>query len=316
MIHSANEIDVNRRSPVRRKVRLALRNYELYLFVLPALIYVILYCYTPIYGLQIAFKDYRVGKGIWGSEWVGVKHFVKFLTKPAYLALIKNTLIISIYSLLAGFPFPILFALILNELRVGKFKKIVQTVSYAPHFISTVVMCSMILMFLNAGNGIVNKLLSYFGAGPFDFMTKASWFPSIYVISGIWQGMGWSSVIYLSALSGIDPELHEAAMIDGASRLQRIWHVNLPGILPTITIMLILSAGGIMSVGFEKVYLLQNALNTETSEIISTFVYKMGLQYNQYSFSSAIGLFNSVCNFIMLILVNSLARRLSETSLW
>ena len=316
MIHSANEIDVNRRSPVRRKVRLALRNYELYLFVLPALIYVILYCYTPIYGLQIAFKDYRVGKGIWGSEWVGLKHFVKFLTKPAYLALIKNTLIISVYSLLAGFPFPILFALILNELRVGKFKKIVQTVSYAPHFISTVVMCSMILMFLNAGNGIVNKLLSYFGAGPFDFMTKASWFPSIYVISGIWQGMGWSSVIYLSALSGIDPELHEAAMIDGASRLQRIWHVNLPGILPTITIMLILSAGGIMSVGFEKVYLLQNALNTETSEIISTFVYKMGLQYNQYSFSSAIGLFNSVCNFIMLILVNSLARRLSETSLW
>lgn len=292
------------------------RNWELYLFVLPALIYLFMYCYYPMYGVQIAFKDFRIAKGIAGSEWVGWKHFIKFLGNPSCRALIKNTLILSVYTLVVGFPMPIIFALTLNELPVGRYKKAVQTISYAPHFISTVVMVSMLTMFLNKDSGIINKFIVLFGGEATDFMSKANMFPTIYVLSGIWQSLGWSSVIYLSALSGIDPGLHEAAMIDGASRLQRIWHINLTGILPTITIMLILQVGNLMTVGFEKAFLMQNPLNLASSEIISTFVYKMGLQYQQYSYSTAIGLFNSVVNMILLVTVNKIAGKLSETSLW
>ena len=307
---------LNTHSSTKKIIRGIIKNWQLYLFVLTAVIYILVYCYSPMYGLQIAFKDFRVSAGISGSKWVGMKHFRKFLSTPSFIQLIRNTLVLSLYSLVLGFPMPILFALISNELKEGRFKRIVQTISYAPHFISTVVMVSMITMFLDASNGIINKLLGYLGVGPFAFMTTASWFPSIYVISGIWQNLGWSAIIYFAALSGIDPSLHEAAMIDGASRLQRIWFVNLPGIMPTITVMLILQAGNIMSIGFEKVYLMQNALNSETSEIISTFVYKMGLQYNQYSYSSAIGMFNSVINFILLVTVNMTAKRLDGTSLF
>jgi putative aldouronate transport system permease protein len=291
-------------------------NYELYLFVLPALIYIVVYCYAPMYGVQIAFKDYRINKGIHGSDWVGLKHFIRFLTTPSCIRLIKNTLVISVYSLVVGFPFPIIFALIVNELRDGRFKKAVQTISYAPHFISTVVMVSIITMFLHESTGIVNKLIGYFGIGPYAFMSKARWFPSIYVFSGIWQNMGWNAIIYIASLSTIDSELHEAAMIDGASRLQRIYHINLYGILPTITIMLILATGRIMTVGSEKVLLMQNPLNTEVSEVIATFVYKMGLQHTQYSFSTSINLFNSIINFILLISVNSLVKRIGSASLW
>lgn len=294
----------------------ALRNWELYLFMLPAIVYVLLYFYYPMYGVQIAFKDFRIAKGIGGSDWVGLKHFARFLSTPACRELIRNTLTLSLYSLLVGFPIPVLFALVLNELRAGRFKRAVQTVSYAPHFISTVVMASMITMFLHQGNGIVNTLLGLAGLGPYPFMSTPGWFPSIYVISGIWQNLGWNSVIFISALSSVDPELHEAAMIDGASRLKRIVHINLPCILPTVTIMLILAVGNVMSVGFEKAYLLQNSLNLERSEIISTFVYKMGLQNRQYSFSTAIGLFNSIINFILLLSVNYISRRIGETSLW
>ena len=293
-----------------------LRNWQLYLFVLPALLYILLYCYYPMWGVQIAFKNYRVGQGIVGSSWVGLKHFHKFLSSPANLQLIRNTLILSVSSLLFGFPMPILFALTLNEVKQARYQKFVQTVSYAPHFISTVVMASMITMFLDPNSGIINKFLGLVGAGPYDFMTKASWFPYIYVISGIWQQLGWDSVIYMSALSGIDQALHEAAMIDGASRLQRVWHINLKGILPTITILLILRAGNIMTVGFEKAFLLQNSLNLEYSEIISTFVYKMGLLYNQYSYSSAINLFNSVINLFLLVSVNSIVKRMGSSGLW
>lgn len=292
------------------------RNWELYLFVVPALIYLLLYCYYPMYGVQIAFKNFRVTKGIAGSEWVGLEHFRKFFSNPSCRALIKNTLVISLYSLVVGFPLPIIFALTLNEVAPGRYKKLVQTVSYAPHFISTVVMVSMLTMFLNADNGIFNKIVETLGGPRVDYMSKANLFPTVYVLSGVWQGLGWSSVIYLSALSGIDTGLHEAAMIDGASRLQRIWHINLTGILPTITIMLILQVGNLMTVGFEKAFLMQNPLNLETSEIISTFVYKMGLNYRQYSYSTAIGLFNSVINMILLVSVNTIAGRLSETSLW
>lgn len=292
------------------------RNWELYLFVVPALIYLLLYCYYPMYGVQIAFKNFRVTKGIAGSEWVGLEHFRKFFSNPSCRALIKNTLVISLYSLVVGFPLPIIFALTLNEVAPGRYKKLVQTVSYAPHFISTVVMVSMLTMFLNADNGIFNKIVETLGGSRVDYMSKANLFPTVYVLSGVWQSLGWSSVIYLSALSGIDTGLHEAAMIDGASRLQRIWHINLTGILPTITIMLILQVGNLMTVGFEKAFLMQNPLNLETSEIISTFVYKMGLNYRQYSYSTAIGLFNSVINMILLVSVNTIAGRLSETSLW
>lgn len=290
-------------------------HWELYLFILPALVYVLIYCYYPMYGAQIAFKNFRAAKGILGSEWVGLKHFIKFFSSPVNLDLIRNTLHISLLTLAVGFPIPIIFALLLNELPLGRYKKTVQTVSYAPHFISTVVMVTMINMFFDGNIGVVNKLLSYCGVGPFQFLTTPAWFPALYVLTGVWQNMGWDSVIYISALSSIDPELHEAAMIDGATRLQRIWHINLPGILPTITTMLILASGKIMTVGFEKVFLMQNALNTETSEIISTFVYKMGLIYTQYSYSTAIGLFNSVVNLVLLLTVNAIVKRLNNTSL-
>lgn len=291
-------------------------HWELYLFILPALIYIIMYCYYPMYGVQIAFKDFRIGKGIEGSEWVGLKHFIKFLTNPQSKNLIINTLRLSIYGDLVGFPMAIIFALVLNELPSKRFKSVTQTISYAPHFISTVVICSMISMFLQKDGGLVNNIIGIFGVGPYDFLGKAEWFPSIYVWTNVWQGLGWSTIIYMSALAGIDQEIHEAAMIDGASRLQRIWHINLPGIMPTICILLILNMGGVMSVGFEKAFLLQNDLNSATSEIISTFTYKMGLQSRQYSYSAAIGLFNSAINLVLLLITNAITRKLSSTSLF
>lgn len=297
-------------------LRYLIRNWELYAFMLPALVYLVLYCYYPMYGVQIAFKDYRIAQGISRSEWVGLKHFSNFLGNPTSRGLISNTLIISVYSLVAGFPLPILFSLMLNEIRHSNYKKIIQTVSYAPHFISVVVMVSMLNLFLDQNSGIINKIIVLLGGDPIDFMTKAYMFPSIYVFSGIWQGLGWSSVIYMSALSGVDPELHEAAMIDGATRLKRIYHINFKGILPTITIMLILQTGNLMTVGFEKAFLMQNPFNLERSEIISTFVYKMGLQYRQYSFSTAIGLFNSIINMILLFSVNALVNKISNSGLW
>lgn len=307
---------LGRKSRWRKFVSYAINHWELYLFILPALIYVILYCYYPMYGVQIAFKDFRIARGIEGSEWVGFKHFARFLTNPQSKNLIVNTLRLSIYGDLVGFPMAIIFALVLNELPSKHFRSITQTVSYAPHFISTVVICSMISMFLRKDGGLVNNIIGIFGIGPYDFLSKADWFPSIYVWTNVWQGLGWSTIIYMSALSGIDQEIQEAAMIDGASRLQRIWHINLPGILPTISILLILNMGGVMSVGFEKAFLLQNDLNSATSEIISTFTYKMGLESRQYSYSSAIGLFNSVINMVLLLLTNGITRKLSNTSLF
>lgn len=300
----------------RERLRPYTRNYELYLFVLPALVYLFLYCYLPLYGVQIAFKDYRVGKGIEGSAWVGFKHFQKFLGNATNRSLIWNTLRLSVETLIVGFPMPIIFAVLLNEVRQQHFKKLVQTVSYAPHFISTVVLVSMLTLFLDKNTGIVNTMLRAFGASPYDFMSRSDWFPHIYVISDIWQNLGWNSIIYISALAGVDVGLHEAARIDGASRLQRIFHVDLPCIFPTIAIMLIMQTGNLMTVGFEKAYLMQNALNLGASEIISTYVYKIGLLYNQYSYSTAINLFNSVVNCILLITVNGLVKKMTDTALW
>jgi len=292
------------------------QNWQLYLFILPTLANIILFSYVPIYGVQIAFKNFIPTKGIWGSDWVGTDHFMQFFDSYYFWDLISNTLGISVYSLAIGFPIPVLLALGLNELRNGVFKKMVQTVTYAPYFISVVVMAGIIIAFLSPGKGIINKMIEFFGGTPVAFLSEASWFKTVYVFSDIWQNMGWGTVIYMAALAGIDPQQHEAAIMDGASRVRRIWHINLPGLAPTMIILLILSTGGILNVGFEKILLLQNQLNLESSDVISTYVYRSGLLHAQYSFSSAIGLFNSVINCIILISVNWLAKRRSETSLW
>lgn len=269
-----------------------------------------------MYGVQIAFKDFIATKGIWGSPWVGFKHFERFFDSYFFWRLIGNTLGISLYELAVGFPIPILLALMINEVRLKGYRKFVQTVTYAPHFLSTVVIVGMLLMFLSPTSGLVNLAIQAFGGEPISFMTEPGWFKTIYVFSGVWQQMGWSSIIYLAALAGIDPQLHEAAKVDGATRLQRIWHVNLPGIRPTIVILLILNFGSLMGVGFEKVFLMQNSLNMEGSDVISTYVYRSGILGAQYSFSAAVGLFNSVVNFILLITVNRIARKVNQVSLW
>lgn len=296
-------------------VKRLLHSWQLYVLIAPATIYFAVCHYWPIYGLQIAFRDYKAKMGILGSPWVGLAHFERFLSGPNFETLLANTLRISVSQLLLGFPIPIILALVINELKNQRYKKFVQTVSYAPHFISVVVMVSMLNIFLNTGNGVINRLLALIGAGPYDFLGTGEYFTSIYVISGIWQGMGWDSIIFLAALSGIDASQTEAAMVDGASRLQRIWHINLPAILPTIVIMFILNSGKIMGVGYEKAYLMQNALNLSHSEIISTYVYKVGLINTQYSFSAAVGLFNSVCNVILMLIVNFISRKVSDVGL-
>lgn len=292
------------------------KNYQLYIFLLPAILYFLIFQYGPMYGIQIAFKNFLPTKGIWGSPWVGFKHFRNFFGSHYFPVLIKNTLGISLYSLVAGFPIPIILALMINEVKNKHFKKLVQNVTYAPHFISTVVMVGMLMTFLSPTSGIINTFIKALGGEPIAFMSKSSMFKDIYVWSGIWQNAGWGTIIYLATLAGIDPSLHEAAIVDGATRLQRILYINIPGITPTMVIMLIMNAGGIMSVGFEKIYLMQNPLIMETSDVISTYVYRLGLLNAQYSFSSAVGLFNAVINFILLVTVNTIARRLSETSLW
>lgn len=304
--------------PKRRSaVLIALqRHWQLYLLIAPVLLYFIVFHYWPMYGVQIAFKNFIATKGIWASPWVGLKHFERFFDSYYFWRLIRNTLGISLYELAVGFPIPILLALMVNEVRHRSFKRFVQTVTYAPHFLSTVVIVGMLMMFLSPTNGIVNIIIRALGGESVFFMTKPEWFKSIYVLSGVWQQMGWSSIIYLAALAGIDPQLHEAARVDGASRLQRIWHVNLPGIRPTIVILLILNIGTIMGVGFEKVFLMQNSLNQESSDVISTYVYRSGILGAQYSFSAAVGLFNSLVNFILLLSVNRIARKVNQVSLW
>jgi putative aldouronate transport system permease protein len=257
-----------------------------------------------------------VVKGIWGSPWVGFKHFNLFFNNPIFWDLIRNTLLLSVYHLVAGFPIPILLALALNEVRNGLFKRTVQMVTYAPHFISTVVMVSMIMLVLSPSLGIVTTALKALGMEEIDFLGNPDLFRSVYVWSDIWQTAGYSAIIYLAALAGVDPSLYEAARVDGASRLQKIIHIDLPGLMPTAVIILILNLGGIMSVGFEKTYLLQNPLNLETSEVIATYVYKIGLLNANFSFATAVGLFNSVINLSLLVLVNAFAKRIAKSSLW
>lgn len=297
-------------------VRVLRKHWQMYLLLAPVIVYFIVFHYVPMYGVQIAFKDFIATKGITGSPWVGMKHFERFYQSYYFWRLIKNTLGIGLYQLLVGFPMPILLALMINEIRGKWFKKTVQTVTYAPHFLSTVVMVGILVIFLSPDTGLINHLIRAFGGEPISFLTEPSWFKSLYVFSGVWQQMGWSSIIYLAALSGVDPQLHEAARVDGASRLQRIWHVNLPCIMPTIVILLILNTGSILSVGFEKVFLMQNDMNLESSDVFATYVYRSGLLGAQYSFSAAVGLFSNIVNFIMLVSVNFIARKVGNTSLW
>ena len=295
--------------------RRALKSWRLYVLLLPAFAYVALFSYGPMYGLQIAFRDYRAVDGISGSKWVGLKHFIRFINYPEFWRMIQNTLSITLYSL-ATFPCAVIFALMLNEVRQVKFKKSVQMITYAPHFLSEVVVCSIILMILDRANGPVNNIIAALGGKRVAFISKPEYFPSIYVWSGVWQNLGWSSILYISALAGISPELIEAAKIDGANRMQVIWHVNIPGILPTIAITFIMSTGSLLSVGYSKIYLLQNDLNISASQVISTYVYQIGLLGSQYSYSTAISLFNNVANIIVLLIANRIVKVLSGTGLF
>lgn len=304
------------RSRTRAKLMHMARQWQLYAFLLIPVALVIIFNYVPMYGITLAFKDYKIKQGILGSPWAGGKYFNQFFSSPNFSLTLKNTLILSLYSLAAGFPMPILLALCLNEVKQQWFKKLVQMVSYAPYFISTVVMVGMLIQLMNVRTGFVNKLISAVGGTPVDFMAVPGLFRTIYVWSGIWQSMGYSAIIYIAALSNADPSLYEAAIIDGASRLQKIVHIDIPTIVPTITLLLIMSLGNVMSVGAEKVYLMQNNLNLLTSEIISTYVYKIGLISGQFSLSTAVGVFNSVINFILIVIVNAIAKRVGETSLW
>lgn len=288
---------------------------QLYLLLLPAMVYLVIYHYMPIYGVQIAFRDYSPILGITGSKFVGMKHFTRFFTSPQFLTLMRNTLALSGLQLLLGFPLPIILALMLNEVRSVRYKKLVQNATYIPHFISTVVLCGMVMNFLSQ-KGIINQLVSVFTGQPIEFLSNSAYFRGYYIVSGLWQETGWSSIIYIAALAGVDREMIEASEIDGASRIQRIRYINFPSILPTIVILLIMQCGKIMSVGYEKTYLLQNATNLNVSEIISTYVYKRGLLGAQYSFSAAVGLFDSVVNLVLLVTVNAISWKLGDTSLW
>lgn len=301
---------------MRGALRSIKAHWQLHLLFLIPLAFVLVFSYGPMYGVIIAFKDYVASKGIWGSSWVGMKHFENFIGSYQFYRLISNTLGISLYSLAVSFPIPIIFAIMLNECTLTRFKKTIQMVSYAPYFISTVVMVSIVMMFLSPRTGIINNLIDLVGGTRTDFMGEAGYFKSIYVWSGVWQTMGYNSVIYIAALAGIDPSLYEAARTDGASKLQKIWHIDLPGIFPTIMILLILNCGQLMNIGYEKIFLMQNSLNLGSSDVISTFVYRIGLVNSQYSFSTAVGLFNSVINTFLLVIVNKLAKKFSETSLW
>lgn len=296
-----------------RKIR---ERWQLYILLLPALVYIVLFAYKPMYGVLIAFQRYSLRGGIWGSRWTGLENFVRLFNSYWFPIILKNTLTISALSIAIGFPFPIILALLANEIKAAKVKRIFQTISYAPHFISTVVMCGMIILFLNPGYGIINRLMTMVGFKSLYFMQEPRLFKWIYVLSEVWQEAGWGAIIYIAALSGVDTSLIEAADMDGATRLQKIIHINLPAIMPTIIILFILRCGTLLSVGYEKVYLLQNDAILSGSEVISTYVYKMGLERQDFGFSTATGLFNSLINAGILVIVNSISRKAGETSLW
>lgn len=287
----------------------------LYALLFIPFLYYFLFHYMPLYGVIIAFKDYNIGKGVWGSRWVGGKWFGKFLTDPYFWKLVRNTLLLNIYGLLWGFPIPIILAVMLNEVSHLRYKRLIQTVSYLPHFISTVVVCGMVVNFLSL-DGVINQITSAFGLQKTQYLMNPGYFRTIFTASGIWQSCGWTSIIYLASLTSVDQEILEAAMIDGANRWQRIRHVTLPSITPTISIMLIMQLGKLMTLGYEKIILLYNGSTYETADIISTYVYRRGILNNDFSYATAVGLFQSVVGVVLLVLSNKVSKKLSDTSLW
>lgn len=303
--------------PFGYRLRKDLWKYKsIYLMVIPVLLYYIIFCYKPMYGAVIAFQDYSVADGIMGSPWVGMKHFKDFVMEPDFLRLIKNTLAISIYGLIFGFPAPIIFALLLNEIRQKKFKRLVQTASYLPHFISIVVICGMISNFVSRDGFISILFARITGREPVAMLSNKAYYLPIYIISNIWQGMGWDAIIYIAALAGVDASLYEAASIDGAGKWKQLLHVTLPSIIPTIIIMFILRIGSVLNVGYEKTLLLYNPLIYERADIISTYTYRLAFSGQQWSYTTAIGLFNSVINFMLVVIVNKICDKVNGTSLW
>ena len=294
------------------------RHWQLYVMLALPLIWLAIFAYWPMYGVIIAFKDYNVVSGILGSPWVGLKHFDRFVESYQFWRLIRNTVFLHVYELVATFPLPIVLALCLNTVRKKWFSRSAQLITYAPHFISTVVVVGLIVVLTNPSTGVANRIIGLFGLGPVDFLGDAGLFRHLYVWSGAWQTMGFAAIIYLAALTSVPPELHEAAIVDGASRLRRMWHIDLPSIVPVAVILLILNIGSILSVGFEKVLLMQNNLNLDTAEVIDTYVYKIGLAsaVPQFSYATAIGLFRSVIGLVLLVVANTFARRFAKSSLW
>ena len=296
---------------IKRKIN---KYWPLYILVLPALTYIIVFGYVPMYGIILAFKNFKPKLGYWGSEWVGLEHFIRFVKVPTFWKMIRNTVSLSLYGL-ATFPCAIVFALLLNEVKNVKFKKTVQMITYAPHFLSTVVVCGIIHLFADS-EGIFGVLYGIFSGMSVNLLTIPKFFGSIYVWSGVWQSLGFSSILYLAALSGVSPELIDAAKIDGAGRLQVIRHVNIPAIKPTIIISFIMSMGSILSVGFEKIFLLQNDLNLNVSRVLSTYTYDVGMLGAQFDYSTAVSLFNTLVNLAVLLIANKIVKKLSGIGMW
>lgn len=320
----AAKIHFRRKSIASNKTLLTRRGYlnrfmrdkYLHFLILPTVIYFIIFCYVPMYGVIIAFKDFSFAKGILHSPWIGFKNFEDFFDSVFFFRLIKNTIILSLSTVIISFPIPILFALLLNEVKLKKFRNTIQTISYFPHFVSIVIVVGMMHVLLSPEGGLVNALLSKLGMEPISFMQSSQWFRPLYILSGIWQGFGWSSIIYLAALTSVSPELYESAQLDGASRFQQIIHISIPSILPIVIILLILALGGMMSVGYEKILLMYNPGIYDVSDVISTYVYRKSILGGEFSFGTAIGLFNNIINFILIIIFNYISKKVSHTSLW
>ena len=294
-----------------------LRDWQLWVMILPAALYILIFCYGPMYGLQLAFKDYDFSKGITGGDWAGFKYFIQYFQSPMFIPTIRNTFVIAFFSLICGFPIPIILAIAINAVRGPRWKRTVQTVVYLPYFISTVVLVAILQILLSPTTGVLSNALRAIGLVPegTNLLGDPSAFVPVYVISGVWQSAGWNSIIFIAALAAVDGQLYDAAKVDGANRWQQVWHVELPAILSTIIILLIMNMGGILSVGFEKTYLLQTPMNKGVSEVISTYVYNVGLKSSQFSFGSAVGLFNTVVNFVFLVLANQISKRFANISL-
>jgi len=311
---SVNLAEVHKQRRSSRK--LFQNDIALYIMLIFPIFIVIVFRYIPIAGAVIAFKDYDFMKGIWGSDFAGLKWFERFLSNRKFISIFWNTLSLSVNSLIFSFPWPIILAISLNEVTSQKFKRTIQTFSYLPYFISTVVVVGMLHQILSPTTGVINNIITFFGGEPINFLTQSNWFKPIYITSGIWSSVGYSSIIYLSALTSINPELYEAAVIDGAGRWSRIYHITLPGILPVIVILLLMNLGSLINVGYEKAFLMQNSLNLSASEIIGTYVYKQGLLDLKYSYSTAVGLFQSALNLILITVANSISRKVADISLW